>query len=122
MVTQIQIAVAAGLFLLGVLSGGSANGWRWEAKYNNREAQIERLTREHVERAVDQANANWEEEREILADGFRVEREVEYRFIEIEKEVQRVETPECNRLGDQFIRVLNDRVDLANRGPGGAGE
>ena len=72
------------------------------------EASAEEALREAVARALEQSQQAWEQERAILEEGYAVERVVEEKIVQVEKEAIHLETPDCNSVGAEWVRLRNE--------------
>ena len=70
-------------------------------------ADQERL--EAVSQAIEQAAEQHQIDMSILEDSVEIQRDIEVRYVTIEKEVERIITPECTDTTD-WLRVYNDSI------------
>ena len=98
-----KVLFFAVLALLLIVGSGYA-GYQWR-DYRATQEQLEA-----VSRAIEQAKEQQAIDREILEEGFEVQREIEIEYRTIYLEATTVATPECTDLGNDWVRVFNDAV------------
>lgn len=85
---------------------------QYDAGYSAATAKYVTQALEHTERAIEQQRALFAQEREVLEEGFRVERVIRTEIREVEN--AHVETPGCDALGPEWLGLYNRAVRAAN--------
>lgn len=100
-------------YLLGIGALAGVAAWIYDAGYDAAMVKRDAEVAAHVQRALEQAEHQREEDLAIA--GASAEREVRTRTVyrTIYKEAEHVESPECRTVGPDFVRVFREAVQAA---------
>lgn len=103
--SAIGAAVPARYIVIGAVSiaifagGWFVRGWHEEGKQ-----------KDAIERAIKEANKQHEQDMGIMRDHVELERVIEVRYETITEYIPMVETPDCDDLSPDWVRVFNDAI------------
>jgi hypothetical protein len=97
-----------------LLSVATSVGGFWFG-YDYRDAKVDGEVREALSLAIEEFDKIREEDQQIIKDSIEIETRIETKYETIIKEVEKVVTPECTSLSDDWVRVFNSSIEAANK-------